>query len=152
PLHDSIYQALKRTCLTISNRDDLKVEREPNPLKGEVTVWVVRDKGTHKRWALHRVTESLTMSRPSSSPVLLNLVGCTPADAATELDHDQIPTALRDALNRSMAVDGISLFNATITPIEASERWRLQYKLGVTVEITAAGVDANLTLKAEDGS
>ena len=63
PLHDSIYQVLRTTCLSIADRTGLTAVKETIPLvAGEATAWIVRDAG--KRWTLHRVAESLTLTKP----------------------------------------------------------------------------------------
>ena len=57
--HD--LSALRSTCVSMSDRSELHAERESSPQPaGAATSWVVRDRATHKRWTLQRVTESLT--------------------------------------------------------------------------------------------
>jgi hypothetical protein len=96
------------------------------------------------------VSETVTVTRPDFPPAVLDLGASTPSAVSGALDGSQVPSELRRALDGSLGSQRLSLFDATITPIETDERSRLAYRLGMKIRIDTAG--RTLTLEAEDGT
>jgi Tc toxin complex TcA C-terminal TcB-binding domain/Neuraminidase-like domain len=151
PLDDSIYQVLKTTCLSIADRSALKAVKETIPLlPAEATAWIVRDGG--KRWTLHQVTESLTLTKPGAPPTVLALTGARPSAIAAELDSGQISAELKSGFAEALVTDRLSLFAPSVVTVEAGLRWRLDYRVGVRIEIDIIGANGMLRIEAEDGT
>jgi len=150
PLDDSIYQVLEMTCLSIADRSALKAVKETIPLPAEAAAWIVRDGG--KRWTLHQVAESLTLTKPGAPPTVLALTGARPSAIAAELDSGQISAELESAFHEALVTGRLSLFAPGVVTVEPGLRWRLDYRVGVRIEIDILGANGMLRIEAEDGT